>query len=61
MLPTSASNFFRSMGGAFGAALGGAILAHRLGDELAARLGEDRLVDPRATSVDAARHPGVSL
>ncbi len=42
-IATSTSNFFRSMGGAFGAAVGGAILAGRLDTELADRLGAERL------------------
>ena len=37
---TSASNFFRSMGGAFGAAVGGAIVGARLDAELLERLGQ---------------------
>ena len=42
-IATSTSNFFRSMGGAFGAAMGGAILASRLDAELVSRLGSDRV------------------
>ena len=42
-IATSASNFFRSMGGAFGAAAGGAILGSRLEDGLVTRLGEDEV------------------
>ena len=42
-IATSTSNFFRSMGGAFGAAVGGAILTGRLDSELADRLGTARL------------------
>jgi EmrB/QacA subfamily drug resistance transporter len=42
---TSAANFFRSMGGAFGAALAGALLTARLDDALAARLGSGRLAE----------------
>ncbi len=44
-IATSTSNFFRSMGGAFGAAIAGAFFAARLDDELVARLGRDRLLD----------------
>ncbi len=44
-IATSASNFFRSMGGAFGAAIAGAVLAARLDAELLARLGPERLAD----------------
>ncbi|MGH1490254.1 MAG: MDR family MFS transporter [Acidimicrobiales bacterium] len=40
---TSTSNFFRSMGGAFGAAIGGALLTRRLNAELIDELGESRL------------------
>lgn len=40
---TSTSNFFRSMGGAFGAAIAGALLRSRLDDELTSRLGAGRL------------------
>lgn len=40
---TSTSNFFRSMGGAFGAAISGALLTKRLDQELLDRLGADRL------------------
>lgn len=42
-IATSTSNFFRSMGGAFGAAAGGAILTSRLDAELLERLGAARL------------------
>ncbi len=42
-IATSTSNFFRSMGGAFGAAMGGAILASRLDRELIERLGTERV------------------
>ncbi len=42
-IATSTSNFFRSMGGAFGAAIGGAYLANRLDVELVERLGAARL------------------
>jgi EmrB/QacA subfamily drug resistance transporter len=42
-IATSTSNFFRSMGGAFGAAVGGAILTGRLNEELTNRLGATRL------------------
>ena len=42
-IATSTSNFFRSMGGAFGAAVGGAILTGRLNTELVDRLGAERL------------------
>jgi EmrB/QacA subfamily drug resistance transporter len=42
---TSTANFFRSMGGAFGAAVGGAVLAPRLDRELAERLGPQRFDD----------------
>jgi hypothetical protein len=42
---TSAANFFRSMGGAFGAAIAGAVLTARLDDALVARLGAGRLAD----------------
>lgn len=44
-IATSTSNFFRSMGGAFGAAIGGAYLANRLDVELVKRLGADRLAE----------------
>ena len=44
-IATSTSNFFRSMGGAFGAATGGAILATRLDTELIERLGASRVDD----------------
>jgi MFS family permease len=44
-IATSTSNFFRSMGGAFGAAVGGAILTHHLDDGLLDRLGAARLAD----------------
>lgn len=39
---TSTSNFFRSMGGAFGAAVGGAIVGTRLDSGLLERLGPER-------------------
>ncbi|MEZ5379309.1 MAG: MDR family MFS transporter [Acidimicrobiales bacterium] len=42
-IATSTSNFFRSMGGAFGAAVAGAFFTTRLTDELADRLGAERL------------------
>ncbi|MGF1597206.1 MAG: MDR family MFS transporter [Acidimicrobiales bacterium] len=42
-IATSTSNFFRSMGGAFGAAAAGAILTARLDEALLERLGADRL------------------
>jgi hypothetical protein len=42
-IATSTSNFFRSMGGAFGAAIAGAFFASRLQAELVDRLGADRL------------------
>ncbi len=42
-IATSASNFFRSMGGAFGAAVGGAIMTAQLDGRLLDRLGVDRL------------------
>ena len=42
---TSTGNFFRSVGGAFGAAIGGSFLATRLTAELSARLGPQRLVE----------------
>ncbi|MEZ5249455.1 MAG: hypothetical protein R2713_09680 [Ilumatobacteraceae bacterium] len=48
---TSTANFFRSMGGAFGAAIGGAVVGRRLEQELIASLGEQRYADvgaPRA-------------
>ena len=44
-IATSTMNFFRSMGGAFGAAVSGAILTNRLDSELLSRLGADRLVE----------------
>ena len=44
-IATSTSNFFRSMGGAFGAAVGGALLTRRLDIELVERLGQARLDD----------------
>lgn len=44
-IATSTSNFFRSMGGAFGAAVGGAVMTTQLGDRLLGRLGPDRLDD----------------
>jgi EmrB/QacA subfamily drug resistance transporter len=44
-IATSTSNFFRSMGGAFGAAIGGAVMTHRLDDRLLELLGADRLAD----------------
>lgn len=44
-IATSTSNFFRSMGGAFGAAVAGAILTNRLDDELLSSLGPERLGD----------------
>lgn len=44
-IATSASNFFRSMGGAFGAAIGGAVMTGQLDDRLLDRLGADRLAD----------------
>jgi len=40
---TSSSQFFRSLGGSFGAAIFGAVLASRLGTELAARIPADAL------------------
>ena len=40
---TSTANFFRSVGGAFGAAIGGAFLASHLNNALVVRLGVDRL------------------
>jgi EmrB/QacA subfamily drug resistance transporter len=42
---TSTSNFFRSMGGAFGAAIAGALLRSHLDEELTGRLGPGRLDD----------------
>ncbi|MCB0999771.1 MAG: MFS transporter [Acidimicrobiales bacterium] len=42
---TSTANFFRSMGGAFGAAIGGAVVGRRLEQELIASLGEQRYAD----------------
>jgi hypothetical protein len=42
---TSAANFFRSMGGAFGAAVAGALLTAKLDGALTARLGAVRLAD----------------
>jgi EmrB/QacA subfamily drug resistance transporter len=44
-IATSTSNFFRSMGGAFGAAVGGAVMAHQLDGRLLERLGAARLVE----------------
>ncbi|MGI9612364.1 MAG: MDR family MFS transporter [Acidimicrobiales bacterium] len=44
-IATSTSNFFRSMGGAFGAALAGAVVTSRLDTELVERLGAVRLAD----------------
>ena len=44
-IATSTSNFFRSMGGAFGAAIGGAVMAHQLDDRLLDRLGDIRLAE----------------
>lgn len=44
-IATSTSNFFRSMGGAFGAALAGAVVTTRLDTELAERLGSLRLAE----------------
>ncbi len=44
-IATSASNFFRSMGGAFGAAVGGAVVARQLDGELVERLGSSRLAE----------------
>ncbi len=44
-IATSASNFFRSMGGAFGAAASGAVMASRLQSELSSRLGPERLAE----------------
>jgi len=44
-IATSTSNFFRSLGGAFGAATAGAVVTSRLERELAERLGALRLVD----------------
>lgn len=40
---TSTSNFFRSMGGAFGTAIAGALLTRRLDQELSTQLGAERL------------------
>jgi EmrB/QacA subfamily drug resistance transporter len=42
---TSTANFFRSMGGAFGAAVAGALLTHRLDVALVERLGAARLAE----------------
>ena len=42
-IATSAANFFRSMGAAFGAAVAGVLLTSRLEDSLAERVGVDRL------------------
>lgn len=42
---TSTSNFFRSLGGAFGAAIGGALLTRQLDADLTARLGAGRLAE----------------
>lgn len=44
-IATSTSNFFRSMGGAFGAAVAGAIMTKRLDSELLSRLGSERLAE----------------
>lgn len=44
-IATSTSNFFRSMGGAFGAAVGGAVMTQQLDDRLLAELGAERLDD----------------
>ncbi len=44
-IATSTANFFRSMGGAFGAAVAGALLTTHLDRELLDRLGSDRLAD----------------
>lgn len=44
-IATSTMNFFRSMGGAFGAAVGGALLQSRLDRELLERLGSNRLAE----------------
>ncbi len=44
-IATSTSNFFRSMGGAFGAAVGGAVMTTQLDDRLLDRLGPERLDD----------------
>ncbi len=41
-IATSTANFFRNMGGAFGAAVGGAIVASTLDGELLGRLGRER-------------------
>ena len=42
---TSTANFFRSMGGAFGAAVAGALLTHRLDAALTESLGAQRLAE----------------
>lgn len=44
-IATSTSNFFRSMGGAFGAAVSGAFFTSRLDGRLAESLGESRLAE----------------
>lgn len=44
-IATSTSNFFRSMGGAFGAAVAGAMMTKRLDSELLSRLGSERLAE----------------
>ncbi|MEZ5408544.1 MAG: MDR family MFS transporter [Acidimicrobiales bacterium] len=44
-IATSTSNFFRSMGGAFGAAIAGALLTRKLDGELVDRLGASRLAE----------------
>lgn len=44
-IATSTMNFFRSMGGAFGAAVGGALMTNRLDAGLIERLGRERLDD----------------
>lgn len=44
-IATSTSNFFRSMGGAFGAAVGGAVMTTQLDDRLLDRLGPSQLDD----------------
>jgi len=44
-IATSTMNFFRNMGGAFGAAVGGAVLASQLDAELLERLGTERLAE----------------
>lgn len=44
-IATSTSNFFRSMGGAFGAAISGAFFTSKLDSRLAESLGESRLVE----------------